>query len=50
MKLIDALSADDEYSRHNREDLPLPILMQLSKKRRQVAAFLYGIFRIYIKF
>ena len=23
---------DDEYSRHNRENLPLPIPMQLSKK------------------
>ena len=30
--VVNALTADDEYSRHNTENLPLPIQMQLSKK------------------
>ena len=29
--LVNALTADDEYSRHNMENVPLPIQMQLSK-------------------
>ena len=29
---IDTLTADDEYFRHNRKNLPLTIQMQLSKK------------------
>ena len=30
--LVNTLTGDDKYSRHNRENLPLPIPIQLSKK------------------
>ena len=32
--IINTLTADDEYSRHNREILPIPTQMQLSRKLR----------------
>ena len=38
--LAKTLTAVDEYSRHNTENLPLPIQMQLSKKPRTFCFFL----------
>ena len=41
--LVNTLTANYEYSRSNRENLPLPIQIQLSKKPKST-------FGIYIKF
>ena len=40
--LLNTLTADDEYSRHNRENLPLPIQVQLSKKPNIFFCFFIG--------
>ena len=34
--LVNTLIADEEYSRSNRQNLPLPIQMQLSEKCRDL--------------
>ena len=44
-KVINTLTANYEYSRSNRENLPLPIQIKLSKKLH-----FFCIFGIYIKF
>ena len=44
------LTVDYKYSRSNRENLPLPIQMQLSKKAESILSNFYRIFEIYIKF
>ena len=38
--LVNTLTAGDEYSRRNRENLPLPIQMQLSQKPKTFCSFL----------
>ena len=47
---FNTLTADHEYSRHNTDNLPLPIQMQLSKKKQIYFAAFCCFFRIYIKF
>ena len=42
--LKNTLTADDEYSRHNRENLPLPIQTQLSKKLKTFCCFFIAFF------
>ena len=41
--LLNTLTADGEYSRHDRENLPLPIQVQLSKKPKTFGYFLLHI-------
>ena len=38
-KHVNTLTADYEYSRHNRDNLPLPIQMQLSQKPNTFCCF-----------
>ena len=39
LKEFNTLTANYEYSRSNRENLPLPIQMQLSKKLKRICIF-----------
>ena len=46
---VNTMTADEKYSRHNRENLPQRIQMQLSKTKKCLSKF-YFIFKIYRKF
>ena len=50
LKKFNTFTASYEYSRSNRENLLLPIQMQLSEKSKKKKLIFYCLFGIYIKF
>ena len=46
-EVFNTLTADEEYSRCNRENLPLPIQMQLLKSQKYLAASLMHFWNLY---
>ena len=50
MVFVNKLTADDKYCLCNRENLPQPIEMQISKKTKTLSEWFYCISQIYITF
>ena len=48
--LVSTWTVDDEYCRHNRENLPLPIQMQLSKEPKTFCHFLIAFLKSKLNF
>ena len=48
--LFNMLTTDDEYSRHYRENLPLPIQIQLSKNPKILCYFFWHFWYLHLNF